>query len=244
MKIKSYNREDYNWWKNPAVNSAKQIVPFILECLSIKSVVDFGCAQGGWLSVFHELGIDNIKGLDGKWVNTEDLLVPLESFHCVDLEKYQHLPTDKYDLCICLEVAEHLDSKYSDALVANLTNASDNILFSAAVPEQGGQHHVNEHPPSFWQKKFENKGFKQFDFLRDRYWKNDGVAWWYKQNILFYSKVNLSPKLKNLSNDFHGNHVIHPEAFSEKCSELSIENTSMRNLLKEIFKRVLKIIKI
>ena len=61
---------------------------------------------------------------------------------------------------------------------------------------------------------------------------------------MIYSKVNLRPKLKELSNDFYGNHVIHPTAFSEKCSELSIENTSMRNLLKEIFKRVLKIIKI
>jgi len=244
MRIKSYNKQDYDWWKNPAVNSAKQIVPFILECLPIKSVLDFGCAQGGWLSVFHEHGIKNIKGLDGEWVNTEDLLVPLESFHCVDLEKYQHLPTEKYDLCICLEVAEHLDIKYSDALIANLTNASDIILFSAAVPEQGGQNHVNERPPSFWRKKFDNNGFEQIDFLRDRYWRNDEVAWWYKQNIMIYSKVNLRPKLMELCNDFYGNHVIHPTAFSEKCSELSIENISARNLLKEIFKRILKIIRI
>jgi hypothetical protein len=241
LKTKPYNKEHYKWWNNPAVNSAKQIVPYILDCLPIKSVLDFGCAQGGWLSVFHELGIKNIKGLDGVWVNTEDLLVPLESFHCINLEKYQHPPTEKYDLCICLEVAEHLDNKYSDALIANLTAASDIILFSAAVPEQGGQNHVNERPPSFWQKKFENQGFEQFDFLRDKYWQNDGVEWWYKQNIMFYSKANLRPKLKKISNDFLGKHVIHPKAFSEKCSELSIENTSMRNLLKEILKRVFKV---
>ena len=238
MSIKSYKKEDYKWWADPAITSAKVIAPFIMEILPIKSVLDFGCAQGSWLSVFQELGIEDIKGLDGEWVDTEDLLVPLESFHCVDLEKYQHLPTEKYDLCICLEVAEHLDIKYSDALIANLTAASDIILFSAAVPGQGGQHHVNERPPSFWHEKFKNKGYEQLDFLRDRYWENDDVAWWYKQNIMIYSKVNFRPKLKKLSNDFLGKHVIHPTAFSDKCSELSIENTSLRNLLKEIIKRV------
>ena len=56
MKPTSYNKEDYNWWIDPAVNSAKQIVPFILKSFPIMSVLDFGCAQGGWLSVFQEHG--------------------------------------------------------------------------------------------------------------------------------------------------------------------------------------------
>lgn len=237
MSIKSYDKEDYDWWANPAITSAKIIVPFILENIPLESTLDFGCAHGGWLSVFQELGIEKIKGLDGEWVDTNDLLVPLESFQCVDLEKYQHPPTEKYDLCICLEVAEHLDIKYSDALIENLTTASDIILFSAAVPGQGGQNHVNECAPSFWKDKFREKGFYQFDFLRETFWENEDVAWWYKQNIMFYSKKDLCYNLKKLSKDFSGKHLIHPSAFAEKCSELSIENTSFRNLLKEILRR-------
>ena len=238
MKPKYYNNQDYNWWVDPAVNSAKQIAPFILECFPVKSVLDFGCAQGGWLSVFKGLGVKKIEGLDGDWVDTKDLLIPQNSFHCVDLESYQHDPKNKYDLCICLEVAEHLDQKFSDSLVSNLTLSSEVILFSAAVPEQGGRHHINECTPFYWQKKFEKEGFEHFDFLRARFWENEDVAWWYRQNIMIYSKKPLPDKLLHLSSTFFGKHMIHPVAFSEKCAELSIENTSLRNLIKEVLKRI------
>jgi hypothetical protein len=237
LKTTSYNKEDYNWWIDPAVNSAKQIVPFILKCFPIKSVLDFGCAQGGWLSVFQEHGVKKIMGLDGEWVDTKDLLIPATSFHSVNLTTYQHNPIDKYDLCICLEVAEHLDCCISDSLISNLTLASDIILFSAAVPEQGGQHHVNERPPSYWNEKFEVKGFTQLDFLRPRFWENEEVAWWYRQNMMVYSKTNLNDELHYFSDNFFGKHIVHPTAFAEKCSELSIENASFRNLIKQLLKR-------
>lgn len=238
MKPKSYSKEDYSWWIDQAVNSAKQIAPFILEHFHIKSVLDFGCAQGGWLSVFQGHGVEKIQGLDGKWVDTDDLLIPAESFSCQDLASYRHDPKEKFDLCICLEVAEHLDNKCADILVSNLTSASELILFSAAVPGQGGQHHINERPPLYWKQKFNKKGFHQFDFLRAQFWKNEEIAWWYRQNIMIYSKISLHEKLPALYKDFGGTHLIHPTAFSEKCMELSIENISLKNLLKEAFKRV------
>lgn len=238
MKPTSYNKEDYNWWIDPAVNSAKQIVPFILKSFPIMSVLDFGCAQGGWLSVFQEHGVKKIMGLDGEWVDTKELLIPTTSFHSVNLESYRHNPKDKFNLCICLEVAEHLEGCFSDSLISNLTSASDIILFSAAVPEQGGQHHVNERPPSYWNDKFEVKGFRQLDFLRPRFWENEEVAWWYRQNMMIYSKKSFNDELMHFSNNFSGKHMIHPAAFSEKCSELSIENASSRNLIKQMLKRI------
>lgn len=238
MKSSFYNKEDYNWWIDQAVNSAKQIVPFILKHYPIKSVVDFGCAQGGWLSVFQKHGVKKIMGLDGKWVDTDHLLIPKTAFHSVNLASYRHNPKEKYDLCICLEVAEHLNFSISDSLISNLTSASDIILFSAAVPEQGGQHHVNERPPYYWKEKFEKSGFRQLDFLRPRFWDDEEVAWWYKQNIMIYSNKSHFDDVQHVHNDFFGNHLIHPTAFSQKCSELSIENASLRNLIKEVLKRV------
>ena len=238
MKPKSYSKQDYSWWIDPAVNSAKLIAPFILQHFHVKSVLDFGCAQGGWLSIFQELGVEKIQGLDGDSVDTEDLLIPSDSFSCEDLASYRHDPKEKFDLCICLEVAEHLDSKYDDLLISNLTSSSELILFSAAVPDQGGQHHVNERPPLYWQEKFNIKGFDQFDFLRSKFWENEEIAWWYRQNIMIYSKISLHEKLSILYKDFGGTHLIHPTAFSDKCRELSIENISLKNLLKEAFKRV------
>ena len=44
-------------------------------------------------------------------------------------------------------------------LVATITKHGDAVLFSAAIPGQGGQDHLNEQWPEYWQKKFEVNGY-------------------------------------------------------------------------------------
>jgi len=43
-----------------------------------------------------------------------------------------YIPAHKFDLCLCLEVAEHINGRYSDALVDTLVGSSFTILFTAA----------------------------------------------------------------------------------------------------------------
>jgi hypothetical protein len=240
LKKQKYNDEDFKWWTSPAKNSANQIVPYILEHFPVCSVLDIGCAEGVWLSKFKDFGVQKILGLDGPWVNTESLHIPVSCFRNVNLASYCHDPKDKFDLSICLEVAEHLDENASDRLISNLTVSSNLILFSAAVPEQGGQNHVNEQPPFYWKEKFAERGFKQFDLIRAGFWDNENVAWWYRQNIMIYSKNCISESFYNQYTDFHGFHIIHPTAFAEKCKEISIENASARNLCKALIKKFIK----
>ena len=66
----------------------------------------------------------------------------------------------KYDCAISIEVAEHIPTQFSEKLVENLTNATDNvIIFTAAKPGQGGTGHINCQPKKFWLDLFAKKGF-------------------------------------------------------------------------------------
>ena len=115
----------------------------------------------------------------------------------------------RFDLAICLEVAEHLSPDIGIHLVKLLTNLSDVILFSAAVPHQGGINHINEQWAEYWQEIFAEHGYEYYDVIRPKIWNNKNVKWWYKQNSFLVVKKNTFDfePTKNIHN------LIHPELF-------------------------------
>jgi hypothetical protein len=93
----------------------------------------------------------------------------------------------RFDLVQCLEVAEHLPERAADGLIDSIVRHGDVVLFSAAVPGQGGTHHVNEQPVEYWRDKFAARGYAAFDVLRPRIWQNPSVAPWFRFNSLIYA---------------------------------------------------------
>jgi len=76
--------------------------------------------------------------------------------------------------------------------------------FSAAVPFQGGVHHVNEQWPEFWQGLFAERGYKSLDLIRKEFWKNAGVKYWYRQNMFLFAREDVipaNPKLLEAASD-------------------------------------------
>lgn len=147
-------------------------------------VVDFGCGLGTWLKVFKDHGASEVLGIDGKWVNRELLhkYITEQEFREADMEKPVKL--DKtYDLVVSLEVAEHLSEQSADIFVQFLVDAGKIILFSAAIPGQGGWNHVNEQWPDYWQKKFSMHGYIYHDLIRGHVWGNPAVGACYQQNM-------------------------------------------------------------
>jgi SAM-dependent methyltransferase len=161
--------------------AAEEVVPFVMECYRPESVIDVGCGTGSWLSVFEDHGC-RILGLEGEAVADGLLDIPRACFQVVDLEA-DVPPPGRFDLAICLEVAEHLTEPAGQRLVGMLTDAADVVLFSAAVPGQGGDNHLNERWPDYWQDLFEARGFACDDGIRWEFWQNDAVDWWYRQNM-------------------------------------------------------------
>jgi SAM-dependent methyltransferase len=192
--VRNLNPYDASYYatEGPAANlqSAKTVVPIVMSLVQPRSVVDVGCGSGAWLSIFRECGADRILGLDGDYVEPSWLVIPNHCFRAIDLSK----PFDvdaKFDLVVCLEVAEHLPKESSAEFVRSLVNLAPIVLFSAAIPLQGGTHHVNEQWPEFWQSLFRRHGYRALDLIRTRIWKNPEVKYWYRQNIFLFVREDL-----------------------------------------------------
>ena len=154
--------------------AAEVIVPIIISIFGPSSVIDYGCANGIWLSEFVKLGIKDIFGVDGNKFSRDELLIPEESFQVHNLEE-KYIVKRKYDLAMSLEVAEHLRPETSDLLIESLTNASNIVVFSAAIPYQGGVNHINEQWPEYWAEKFGQRGYVALDMIRGRIWTNKDI---------------------------------------------------------------------
>jgi SAM-dependent methyltransferase len=167
-------------------SSAEVVVPIVLRFLRVRSVVDIGCGAGAWLSVFSANGVGDLVGIDGPGVDHEQLEISPEDFRVADLADPPELGRG-FDLAVCLEVAEHLPEAVGDAFVGWLSSLAPVVLFSAAVPHQGGTGHHNEQWPSYWAERFGVRGFRPVDVLRPLLWHDERVQWWYAQNCIFYA---------------------------------------------------------
>jgi Methyltransferase domain len=167
-----------------ALASARRVVPAAVADWHPASVIDVGCGEGIWAAVFEAEGVPAV-GVDGEYVRPERRLV--DRFVVWDLS--QPLPAlGRYDLAVCLEVAEHLPASSAAAFVAGLAGLADRILFSAAVPGQGGTDHINEQPHEYWIERFVAAGFQGDVAWREQFAADEDVAWWYRQNMIVFTR--------------------------------------------------------
>jgi len=142
-----------------ALSSAREVVPLLLAAMpALESVVDVGTGVGTWLAEFMRRGIWDVLGMDGPWVRPAQLVIPASHFAAIDLREPMRSMLG-FNLCLCLEVAEHLSSEHADTIVASVTSLAPIVFFSAAIPGQGGWHHENEQPIAYWHKKFAARGY-------------------------------------------------------------------------------------
>jgi cyclopropane fatty-acyl-phospholipid synthase-like methyltransferase len=181
----AYDEAFYKMQARTARRSARYIVPIVLRYIKPMSVVDVGCGTGTWLSVFAENGIADFFGIDGDFVRKEMLEIPPERYASFDLTQ-MYKSSRRFDLVVSLEVAEHLPAQSADSFVESLVRLGPAVLFSAAIPGQGGTHHINEQWQDYWACLFERHQYIPIDLIRKSIWENEEVAWWYAQNTLLY----------------------------------------------------------
>ena len=134
-------------------------------------MVDVGCGIGSFLAAFVEAGIPDVCGIDFPPRDAALLQISQDRFVAHDLSE----PVKegrRYDLALCLEVAEHMPRGHAGILVQSLTTLSDIVVFSAAIPRQGGWEHVNEQWQDWWAGKFKAHGYLAIDSIRDRIWND------------------------------------------------------------------------
>jgi SAM-dependent methyltransferase len=175
---------------------AREIIPVLVEMFRPTSVVDVGCGLGTFLKVFKEHGVNDVSGIDGSWVDRSSVAIEPGEFLEADLEKPLNLGR-RFDLVLCLEVAEHLPASASDTLVKSLVELGDIIIFSAAIPFQGGQNHINEQWIDYWRYKFNVLEYEFYDLLREKFWDNSNIFWWYKQNMVVAAPMEKRNEWRN-----------------------------------------------
>lgn len=216
-------------------SSARLILALLFERFRPGSVLDVGCGIGSWLAVARELGIGEIQGVDGDWLDEKLSRVEPARIRKVDLEKGFDLGR-RFDLAISLEVAEHLSADAADSFVGCLARHADVILFSAAIPFQGGHHHVNEQFPEYWEQLFEARGYVPVDFLRPLIWNFSDVLPWLKQNILIYARESLTQGKAPFAGlaAVGPLALVHPELYVERMSQALAVRDELNRLIELI----------
>lgn len=219
-----YSKGFYEDQQEGSYISAKEVLPIIFNLVHPKSIIDVGCGVGTWLRACRELGVDDVLGLDGPYVSEQLLKIPGSKFKRTDLSK--PIETSQiFDLAISLEVAEHLPESSADHFVDSLVKLSPFVLFSAAIPMQGGHNHINEQWQSYWADKFFSRGYVAIDCIRPVVWKRDSVEWWYAQNMLLFVRKELIDGRADLLELSQGTHVsqlnlVHPKNY-ERFSDVT-----------------------
>lgn len=158
-----YNKWTYDMFHRLAVETAPAVVSSVLRRYpDVLSVVDLGAGTGAHVAEFRKQGLTCV-GYEyspiARQIAVQRLGVELRPFNLADPESFAGDGV-RYDLAMSLEVGEHLPADLGDTLVEACVKSAPLVLFSAAVPGQGGQGHVNEQPRSYWIERFEDRGYR------------------------------------------------------------------------------------
>jgi hypothetical protein len=178
------------------------------------SIVDIGCGCGEWGKDIEKFGVERYVGVDHN-IDKNRLLI--NQYYDCDLRNVATVTgigdnfANPFDLCLCLEVAEHLPEEVAPDLVRFLCSLSDYVLFSAAIPYQPGRDHINCQWQTWWERLFNDNGYyASGEPIKDLLKGNENVALWYRQNIVLYSN-HFSGKAED---------YVDPEMFTNIISSL------------------------
>ncbi len=194
MTSHSYSSDFYDYIDAGSRASARAVSKLLLGELEIGSLLDVGAGHGAWAAEWRTAGVKDVVAVDGAYVRRDHLAIPEACFVAHDLATPLDLGR-RFDLVQSLEVAEHLPADKADLFVDNLVRHGDVVLFSAAVPNQGGEHHVTEQPPEYWRRRFQVHGYRVFDWVRPRIAGRRDVKAWYRFNTYLYANAKGANRL-------------------------------------------------
>ncbi|WP_017654583.1 class I SAM-dependent methyltransferase [Fortiea contorta] len=164
-----------------------------------QTVAEFGCGPGHLSRELAKLGV-KVIAVDGH--SYPDFTGLAVEFHRLDLNDHTAIANffanKHFDLAICVEVAEHLQPVVSSTLIEWLTLVAPVVIFSAAVPHQGGHGHINLQPREYWHNEFIQREFVVADRIRELLRPISTVAPWYCYNIIDYVQIH-HPQAPELS---------------------------------------------
>ena len=210
----TYSLDFYNTIRSGVQSSADVIVPMLVDGFHPRYIVDVGCGEGWWARRFADAGVPDYLGVDGEYARRSQVLG--DNFQVVDLAQPVPFGTIEgsdgisFDMAVCLEVAEHLPPERASRFIAELCSLAPVVVFSAAIPGQGGAGHLNEQPQSYWARLFAVNDRRPLDTIRPKVWHDDRVEPWYAQNLLVYVPEDRGPGFHERAFQLD---IVHPTIF-------------------------------
>jgi SAM-dependent methyltransferase len=162
-----YNPWTYAIFHRVGLETGPAMIDGILRLFpQIKSVADFGCGTGVYVSEFRKRGIV-AEGFEYSPIARKmahDLSnVDVAAF---DLTQFKGAGRT-FDLAMSFEVAEHVSPQLGDRLVEIVCQHAPRAVFTAAGVGQAGHGHIHLQPKSYWIERFARHGFR-FDAAKTR----------------------------------------------------------------------------
>lgn len=159
---------------------AARLAKWIADTLKPQCVNDLGCGPGTYVEALRSHGLNAVgydvdERIEGKEHLIRRSLIDVDS---------------PAEVTICLEVAEHIDSRWADEVVRSAvcnTAPGGTLIWTAAQPGQQGEGHVNCQPKAYWEEKLQNAGMVLDPELQGellQYAKSGEHMGWFTQNLL------------------------------------------------------------
>lgn len=192
-----YDADFFSTNTDEGLRMATWFIPLLERVFRFDSLIDVGCGRGHYLLEADKRGHRNVVGIEGSRWAAANALVSAVIHH--DLRRsmtYYPKDAERFDLCISIEVAEHIEPEYAETFVRTLCARSDTIVMTAAPPGQGGTMHVNEQPMEYWQELFGRNHFVAW--LPRRCDVVEGIRWartfgfyvtnWFEPNVMVFRR--------------------------------------------------------
>lgn len=180
------------------IENGYKCLRILRESFTFDRVADLGCGIGGWMAAAQALGATEIQAFEAPWILQADTVVPKDCIKITDFSAEVLNLEKRYDLAMTIEVAEHLPEAAADGFIKTLVSASDKIVFSAALPGQGGLHHINEQPLRYWVDKFWSHHFVPLEILRPYIAGDRKIYPWLRQNLVMFVAYEVLIRSPNL----------------------------------------------
>jgi len=193
-----YNNAFHKSIEECELEPAKNLAQYITTFIKPAAFLDFGCSTGLYLreikarmptipSHGFEFSTDAVSRALCADVHQTDLTYPLVS----------PISRTENTLGICLEVLEHIDDANWRSVLTNLISNCDILLFSAALPGQGGTGHINCRPRIDWIRRFHMLGWvldiDATEHLLTEIRKGPHMGWFAQNAMIFVPSTNTTP---------------------------------------------------
>lgn len=189
-----YDDAFYDMHGQEAAKMAPWLMPLLRDIIPFRSLVDIGAGEGHYVRWCRDRGV-NAFGVEGSEAALRRS-VGQGSIVLWDLRQpYRY--NGQIDLCLSLEVAEHIDPEFAGIFIDTLCNLSDTVILTATPLGQGGLEHVNEQPKSYWKALFWDRGFhpdheahrKLLEGIAKAQDHGEYVTPWLAPNLMVFKRV-------------------------------------------------------